>query len=80
MALYDTGVSTVCGIKKWKDHFSLSFMASSGSGKDIFKQLTLKEPKLAQLGKLLPKWFTAVPSRDRPVIWPVVIEIAAVVL
>jgi len=36
----------------------------------------LKEPKLAQLGKVLPKWFTAVPSRERPVTWPVVFEIA----
>lgn len=66
----------VCGIKKWKDHFLLSFMASSQSVKGIFKQLTLKEPKVAQLGKVLPKWFTAEPSRERPVTWPVVIEIA----
>jgi hypothetical protein len=32
-------------------------MASSESVKDIFKQPTLKEPKLAQFGKVLPKWF-----------------------
>jgi len=51
-------------------------MASSQSVKGIFKQLTLKEPKVAQLGKVLPKWFTAEPSRERPVTWPVVIEIA----
>ena len=76
MALFDTGVSTVCGIKKWKDHFLLSFMASSESVKDVFKQLEVKEPKLAQLGKVLPKWFTAVLSRERPVTWPVVIETA----
>jgi len=76
VALHNTGVSTVCGIKKWKDHFLPSFMASCEGARDIFKQLTLKEPKLAQLGKVLPKWFTAVPSRERPVTWPVVFEIA----
>jgi hypothetical protein len=42
-------------------------MASREGAMDIFKQLTLKEPKLAQLGKVLLKWFTAVPSRERPV-------------
>jgi hypothetical protein len=51
-------------------------MASSESVKNISKQLTLKEPKLVQLGKMLPMWFTAVPSRETPVTWPVVIEIA----
>jgi hypothetical protein len=55
-------------------------MASCEGVRDIFKQLTLKEPKLAQLGKVLPKWFTAVPFREGPVTWPVVIGIAQLFL
>jgi hypothetical protein len=74
------GVSTVCGIQKWKDHFLLSFMASRESVKDIFKQMTWQEPKLMQLGKVLTKGFAAVPSRERPVTWLVVIEITEVFL
>jgi hypothetical protein len=52
----------------------LSFMASRESLKDIFKRQTLKEPKLAQMYKVLRKWFTAIYSRERPVTGRVVIE------
>jgi hypothetical protein len=34
--------------------------------KDLSKQQTLKEPKLAQLDKVLYKWFTATCSKGKP--------------
>jgi hypothetical protein len=38
--------------KKWEDQLR-PFMASSESMKDLFKGQTLKEPKLAQVDKVL---------------------------
>jgi len=43
---------TIYGIKKLKVQL-LSFMASSESKKDLFKQQRLEEPKLVQLDKEL---------------------------
>jgi hypothetical protein len=40
-------------------------MASSGR---------VKEPKLAQLDKVLYKWFTAMHSKGKPMIGPMIIE------
>jgi len=54
MASYNTGSSTVYDIKKQKDQLR-SFMTLSENVNDIFKWLTLKEPKLAQLDKALYK-------------------------
>jgi hypothetical protein len=45
-------------------------MASSGSVKGLFKQQISKEPKLAQLGKMLYKWFTAMHSEGNPMTGP----------
>ena len=46
-------------------------MASNDSVKDLFKRQTLKEPKLAQLDKVLSKWFTAMRPKGKPVTGPV---------
>jgi hypothetical protein len=46
MASCNTGSSAVCDVKKQKDQL-WSFMTSSENVNDIFKCLTLKEPKLA---------------------------------
>jgi hypothetical protein len=42
--------------------------------KGLFKQQTLKGPKVAQLDKVLLKWFTAMRSEGEPMIGPVIIE------
>jgi hypothetical protein len=42
--------------------------------KGLFKQQTLKEPKLAQLYKVLYRWFTAMSSEEKPVTGHMVIE------
>jgi hypothetical protein len=34
----------------------------------------LKEPELAQLDKVLYKWFTAMHSKGKPVTGPVIVE------
>jgi hypothetical protein len=73
MASYNIGSSTIYDIKEQKDQL-LSFMASSGSVKDLFKQQTLKEPTLVQLDKVLYKWFTAMCSEGKPVTGPKVTE------
>ena len=39
----------------------------------LFKQQTLKQPKLVQLGKVLYKWFTAMHSKGKPVTAPMLI-------
>jgi len=49
-------------------------MASSESMKGLFKQQTLKQLKLAQLGKVLYKWFTAMHYKEKPVTAPMLIE------
>jgi hypothetical protein len=53
-------------------------MASSKSVKDLFKQQTLKEPKLAQMEKLLYKWFTKMHSEVKCVTGPMIIEKAVI--
>jgi len=63
---YNIGLSTVCGMKKWKDQL-WSFMASSACVQDDLKWQTLKVPKLAQLDKELYMCFTAVHSEGNPV-------------
>jgi hypothetical protein len=40
----------------------------------LFKQQTLKQPKLAQLEKVLYKWFTAMYSKGKPVTAYMLIE------
>jgi len=57
---------TIYGTKKLKVQLP-SFMASSESKKDLFKQQRLKEPKLVQLDKVLYTWFTAMHSKGKPV-------------
>jgi hypothetical protein len=42
--------------------------------KDLFKQQTLKEPKIAQLNKVLSKWFTAMHSEGKILTGPMMIE------
>ena len=49
-------------------------MASSESMKGPFKQQALKQSKLAQLEKVLYKWFTAMHSKGKPVTVPMLIE------
>ena len=66
MDIYNTELSTAYDIKKQKDQFQ-SFAASSESVKCLFKQQTLKQPKLAIKDEMLHKWFTAVSSKRKPV-------------
>jgi hypothetical protein len=42
--------------------------------KGLFKQQTLKQLKLAQLEKVLYKWFTAMHYKGKPVTAPMLIE------
>ena len=49
-------------------------MVSSESVKGLFKQQTLKQHTVLQLGKVLYLWFTAVHSEGKPVTGPVIIE------
>jgi hypothetical protein len=44
------------------------------SVKGLSKQQTLKQPILAQLVKVLYQWFTAVPSKGKPMTGPILIE------
>jgi hypothetical protein len=48
------------------------FTASSENVNDLFKQQTLKVPKLVQLD--MGMWFTAMPSKEKPMTGPVIIE------
>jgi hypothetical protein len=47
-------------------------MAPSESVKDLFKQQTLKQPKLAQLDTVLYKLFTALHSKGKPATEPAI--------
>ena len=49
-------------------------MASMESVNGLLKQQTLKGPQLAQLDKVLYKWFTAMHSTGKLLTGPVVIE------
>lgn len=71
MALYSIGSSTVTYINR-RDQLQLR-IAWSESEKRLFKQKTLKQPKLLQLGMVLCKWFTAFCSTGKPVIGSVLI-------
>jgi hypothetical protein len=42
--------------------------------KNLFKQQTIKEGKLAKLEKVLYTWFTPMPSEGKPVTGPTIIE------
>jgi hypothetical protein len=53
-------------------------MVSTESVNGLLKQQTLKGPKLAQLDKVLYKWFTAMHSIGKPLTGPMVIEKASV--
>jgi hypothetical protein len=66
-------LSAVYDVKKWKDQLQL-FEASSKSVKDLSKQQTLKEPKLAQLKKVLCKWITTVCSEVKCGAGPMIIS------
>jgi hypothetical protein len=48
-------------------------MASSESVEDLFKQQIQKEPKLAQVDKVLYKWFITMCSKGKPVTGPIII-------
>jgi hypothetical protein len=72
LASYNTSSSTSYDIKKWKIQFIL-FMASGESLKDISKQQSLKEPKLAQMHKVC-KSCIAMHSEENPVIGPMIVE------
>ena len=54
------------------------FMASTESVNGLLKQQTLKGPQLAQLDKVLYKWFTATHSIGKPLTGPMTIEKASV--
>jgi hypothetical protein len=47
---------------------------ASESAKDPSNQQTLEQPKLAQLNKVLHKWFTALHSEGKPMTGPMMIE------
>jgi len=49
VASYNFGLSTLYDIKKQKDQL---WLLSSGSVKGLFKRQTLKQPKVAKLGKV----------------------------
>jgi hypothetical protein len=66
-ASYNSGLSTI-DAKKQNNQLQL-LMASNM--KDLFKRLTLKEPKLVQLDKVLYKWFTAMCSTGKPITGPI---------
>lgn len=71
MALYNTGSLTIYAIKKQKDQLR-SFMSSSKSVKSLFKQQPLKQPKIAQVDKVLCKWLTEMCSEGKPMIGPMI--------
>jgi hypothetical protein len=47
---------------------------TSESLKDLSNYHTLEQPKLAQLDKVLLKWFTAMHFEGKPVTGPMIIE------
>jgi len=73
MAAYNIGSSTIYDIRKQKDQLRL-FLASSENVKGLLKRQTLKQPKLAQLDKVLYRWFTTMRSEGKPVTGPMIIE------
>jgi hypothetical protein len=73
IASYSMRSWTISHIKKWKDDL-WSFVKSRETVKGLFKWQTLREPKVAQLYKVLHKWFTAMHSEGEPVSGAVMIE------
>jgi hypothetical protein len=49
-------------------------IVSSNSVQCLLKKHTLKQPKLAQLDKMLPKWLTAMCSNGKPITWITIIK------
>jgi hypothetical protein len=68
---YNSGSLTTYDIKKQTDQLRL-FTASRGSVKDLSKCQTMKQPKLAQLDKVLCKGFTAMHSRGKTISRPMI--------
>ena len=71
MVSYIVGLSAVYDVKKWRAQLRL-FVASSKRVKNLFDQQILKEPKLAQLEKVLRKWFMTVYSEVKCVTGPMI--------
>jgi hypothetical protein len=72
-ASYNIRPSSIYDIKKPQKQLQL-LMASSKSVKGLFKQQTLKQPKLVQMNKVVHKWFTAMCSKGKPMSGTVIIE------
>ena len=53
---------------------------TSGMVKDLLYSQTLEEPKLAQLDKVLHKWFTAMHSEGKPVTGLMIIKKAKFIM
>jgi hypothetical protein len=67
IASCNIGLSTVYDIRKWKAQLE-SFVASCERVNSPVKQ-TLEKPRLAQLDKLVCKWFTAMHSEGKTRYW-----------
>ncbi|XP_066439178.1 large ribosomal subunit protein uL23m isoform X1 [Eleutherodactylus coqui] len=73
MEQFNIGSSTIYDIKKRKDQLC-SFVASSETMRGLMKRHTLKQPKLAQLDKIVYKWFSEMRSQGISVTGPMIIE------
>ncbi|KAM3919534.1 large ribosomal subunit protein uL23m isoform 1-T1 [Leptodactylus fuscus] len=73
MEEFNIGSSTIYDIKKRKDQLC-SFVASSETMRGLMKRQTLKQPKLAQLDKVVYKWFSEMRSQGITVTGPMIIE------
>ncbi|XP_069821771.1 large ribosomal subunit protein uL23m isoform X1 [Dendropsophus ebraccatus] len=73
MEEYNIGSSTIYDIKKRKDQLC-SFVASSETMRGLMKRQTLKQPKLAQLDKVVYMWFSEMRSQGIAVTGPMIIE------
>ncbi|KAM4018545.1 large ribosomal subunit protein uL23m isoform 1-T1 [Anomaloglossus baeobatrachus] len=73
MEEFNIGSSTIYDIKKRKDQLC-SFVASSETMRGLMKRQTLKQPKLAQLDKVVYSWFTEMRSQGIIVTGPMIIE------
>ncbi|XP_073514846.1 large ribosomal subunit protein uL23m isoform X1 [Phyllobates terribilis] len=73
MEEFNIGSSTIYDIKKRKDQLC-SFVASSETMRGLMKRQTLKQPKLAQLDKMVYRWFSEMRSQGITVTGPMIIE------
>ncbi|XP_056382835.1 39S ribosomal protein L23, mitochondrial isoform X1 [Hyla sarda] len=73
MEEFNIGSSTIYDIKKRKDQLC-SFVASSETMRGLMKRQTLKQPKLAQLDKVVYRWFTDMRSQGITVTGPMIID------